>query len=468
MKRLRLRLTPPQTFVGASLGLIIALVVALSFVESSFYRQAIIDHEASIVFAMVRAMTLEQESENNLSSWDLRDYTASEAQAHLQHTFKALKNLPDEVLVKVFNPEQTIVWSDGPGLVGTKLTSNRQDLERAIRGEVRVVLNSADLGTRLAKGFKQPVVMEFYVPFTLKDLGPMSNAVSGVVSIYLYQKDVDRAIFQGTLLLTLITGLGGALLFASLYRLFYSVYHKQREAESQFAKLSTEHEHILRIEKLSALGQMVTEIAHQLNNPLVGVVNLAELAEHEAENPQRVRELLRDVRNAGEHCREFVQRMLQFNEVARSEPKPTEMNNLLRETITFFQQSMPGHPKVAFQGPDRPVTLDVDPVLIRHGIFNLIHNASLAEPKGTVTVSLAAEERAGVPGWQIAVSDCGAGIKPEVAAKLFTPFFTTRPKGTGLGLSVAQQIALEHGGSIHGENKPEGGARFVLWLPERR
>lgn len=206
----------------------------------------------------------------------------------------------------------------------------------------------------------------------------------------------------------------------------------------------------------------------QLNNPLVGVVNLAELAEVESDNPKRVRELLGEVRKAGEHCREFVKRMLQFNEVARAEPQLVEMNELVRETVVFFQQSMPGNPAVFVETPEHPCMLHVDPVLIRHALFNLIHNAVLAGSEGPVVVAHALDEREGVAGCRITVSYCGSGIKPEVAAKLFTPFFTTRPSGTGLGLSVAQHIVVMHGGSIRGENRPEGGARFIIWLPAAR
>ena len=68
-------------------------------------------------------------------------------------------------------------------------------------------------------------------------------------------------------------------------------------------------------------------------------------------------------------------------------------------------------------------------------------------------------------GCSIEVSDSGPGIAPEVKAKLFTPFFTTRPGGTGLGLSVVQHIAVRHRGHVHAENGSNGGARFTLWLP---
>ena len=112
--------------------------------------------------------------------------------------------------------------------------------------------------------------------------------------------------------------------------------------------------------------------------------------------------------------------------------------------------------------------MKVDPVLIRNALFNLIHNAAQADPIGPVVVSLALDERDGVPGCRLIVSDNGAGLTSDVTAKLFTPFFTTRPGGTGLGRSIAQNIAVQHGGSIHAENKPGGGARFIIWLPAKK
>ena len=91
------------------------------------------------------------------------------------------------------------------------------------------------------------------------------------------------------------------------------------------------------------MGQMVSEIAHQLNNPLVGVINLAELAEREIGNPARVKELLGQVRSAGEQCREYVQRVLQLSQLTRSERRPADINRLARDTVAFFQQSLGSH-----------------------------------------------------------------------------------------------------------------------------
>jgi signal transduction histidine kinase len=468
MNQMRLNMTPPRVFAVSSLLLIAATAAVTSFTQSSFFRQAIIDREAMIVRDVVSAVVLEEQLEQELSSSDLERYDEPAAQERLNHTFSALKNLSGVLRIKVFGPGETIVWSDQPHLIGTKLTSHKEDLARAMNGEVRAVFNPAERTFNDAEGLPHIPLIEFYVPLSIGKPGTPRYTDSGAVALYRSPQELNDTIHHGLLLLWLVTGLGGAILFVSLNRLFKSVYHRQREAESQFAKLSTEHERIMQIEKLSALGQMVSEIAHQLNNPLVGVVNLAELAQREADNPERVRELLGDVRRAGEECREFVQRMLQFNEASRFEPRPTDMNELTRETIVFLQQSMAGHPDVTLEIPDHPLMLNVDPVLMRHALFNLIHNAALSEPKGPVVVSLAHDDRKDVAGCRIAVSDRGSGIKPEVAAKLFTPFFTTRSGGTGLGLSVTQHIVAQHGGSIHAENNSGGGARFVIWLPASR
>lgn len=462
---MRLRLTPPQTFTFVSLLLIVLMVLGIGFSQSSFYGQAIIDRESVIIRDMVNAIVLEQEQEQQLNSSDLERYTEAAAQQRLEHSFSAIKKLSGVLLIKVFNSDKTIVWSTEQSLVGKNLSHHPEALDAALGGEARAVFNPGKRTFETAYTLPRLSLIEFYVPFTLTGLDGAGHSVNGALAIYRSPQELNRTIQHGLILLWLVTGIGGMILFGALYTLFRSVYSRQREAESQFAKLSTDHERLVQMEKLSAMGQMVSEIAHQLNNPLVGVVNLAQLAEREADDPQRIRELLGEIRQAGDHCRGFVQRMLRFNQVARFEPQTIEMKALVKETIAFVQQSMDSHPTVSLEAPDGEVMLEADPVLIRHALFNLIHNAAQAAPGEPVTVSLAAEQRGGVSGWRLAVADSGPGLTPAVAAKLFTPFFTTRAGGTGLGLSVAQHIALQHGGSIRAENKPGGGALFIIWLP---
>ena len=457
------RMTPPRTFVVISLALTILMVISTTLTQTNFYRQAIIDRESVILRDVVGAMV--QEQQGGFNSDDMERYPDQE---HFNRSFSALKLLSGVVRIKVFNQAGTIVWSDEPQLIGTiKPTRHEKDLARAMAGEVQAVFHSNEQTPDFADPLSGPVI-EFYIPFFLSGQSSGKGKASGVLALYRSPHELNDTIQHGMILLWLVTGLGGTILFFALNSLFRAVYFRQREAESQFAKLSTDHERLVQVEKLSAMGQMVSEIAHQLNNPLVGVVNLAELAEREADNPPQTKELLAEIRKAGDHCRDFVQRMLRFSHVAKSEPQQVEMKGLVRETITFFKQSVGGNPAVTFAAPDSEVWLQADPVLIRHALFNLIHNASLAKPGGTVVVSLALEPRQAVVGWRLAVADSGPGLMPEVGDKLFTPFFTTRKGGTGLGLSVAQHIVLQHGGSIHAENQSAGGALFIIWLPEKR
>jgi signal transduction histidine kinase len=464
--RVRFLVTPPHWFAIVSLLLIVVAAIVTSMTQSSFYRQAIIQREAAIIHDMVQALVSREQHERELTLEDLKHFEGPGAQARLEHAFGTLTNVLAEVRIKVFNRDGRIAWSDEPRLTGTSVTRNPGDLSRALNGEVRAVLDPVESLNNPLEGLPDhSSLIEVYTPFSMAGPPGSSLPVAGVVALYRYPMQLNETIHKGLILLWAVEGIGGLILFGALYQLFRSVYYAKREAESQFAKLSAEHARLMQIERLSALGQMVSEIAHQLNNPLVGVINLAELAEREIDKPARVRELLGEVRKAGSLCRDFVQRVLRLSKVNRSEPAPTDINALVKETIAFFQQSLGGRPSIAFQPLPGPRTINADPVLLRNALFNVIHNAALADSKGPVSVALQNEQRGGVPGCSIIVSDSGPGLTPEVASKLFVPFFTTRPGGTGLGLSISQHIAVQHGGMITAHNNPDRGARFVMWLP---
>ncbi|HSM26727.1 MAG TPA: ATP-binding protein [Thioalkalivibrio sp.] len=264
--------------------------------------------------------------------------------------------------------------------------------------------------------------------------------------------------------------LAGGMVFALLYAILGRIerdYRRQRELETEFIRLSTSHQRIVQMEKLSEVGRTISEIAHQINNPLVGVINMSQLAEREAEDPVRVRQLLRDIRQAGSDCHAFVQRMLAFTRLSRSIRQPTEVAALVRDTIALFEQTNQTHPEIVARLPDRPVTLDIDAVLIRHALFNLLSNAAEVSPPGARIV-VRMEEQAnpeGAAGWCLSVKDQGPGLAPETRHRIFEPFFTTRPNGTGLGLAVVHHVAMIHDGEIHAENNPGGGANLALWLP---
>lgn len=455
--------TPPRLFAAISLLTIIATVVGTGLIQTAFFRQSIIDREAAIIRDVVNALA----SEHGLSEAAMKDYAGAQAIRQLGDSFEPLTKLPGTERIRVFNRENVVVWTDDDsGLVGQKRTANLEHLTRAMDGDVQAVFNvlKQDVNGELPASTSESI--ECYVPIYMHEgVDDDAPAVIGVLALYRDPQDLNETIQEGLWLLWAVTGAAGLLLFVALYKAFDVAYRRQQTAESKFSKLTLEHERIVQIEKMSAMGELVGEIAHQLNNPLVGVINLTQLAERQTKNPERVSELLAEVRRAGTECRDIVQRILRINQSSRSTRQPTDIGELVQDTIAFCHHSIALKHSVAYPPPAQKHIADVDPVLIRQALFNLIHNAVLAAPDKQVHVALDAAERDSAKGILLSVTDGGAGFDRHTAAKLFKPFFTTRASGTGLGLSVAQHIAMKHGGVVLAENLAGGGARFSIWLP---
>lgn len=306
---------------------------------------------------------------------------------------------------------------------------------------------------------------------------PLTDISGREVGDFIVMQDVTGlrvSARNSMIMIATLSALVGGIVFAIVYAILGRVerdYRRQREIELQLSRVNTEHQKIVQIEKLSAMGLMVGEIAHQLNNPLAGVVNMAQLAGREIDDPERTRELLAEIGKAGKDCHAFVTRMLDFTKLSNFDRKPTDLNGLIKETVVLFQGSAGADSKVVSELPEDTLVLDVDPVLIRHALFNLLSNAGQANPPGgTITISLSAGERADGhdPGWRLLVGDEGPGLPADALDKIFTPFFTTRAEGTGLGLPVVQHVAILHEGEISAANAEGGGAQFALWLPDTR
>lgn len=454
--------TPPRMFAAMSLLMIIAMVVGTGLVQAPFFRQSIIDREAAIVGDMVNALA----SEHGLSAADMESYGQAQSKGRLDQSFDLLRRLPGTERIRVYNRNNVIVWSDDKSrLVGSRRTANLERLTRAMNGEVQAVFNRLKSDVNSEQPAATAKSIECYVPIFLRQPGNPAPSVIGVLALYRDPQDLNRTIRDGLVLLWTVTGAAGLVLYFALYKAFNLVYRRQKNAESKFSKLSMEHDRIVQIEKMSAMGELVGEIAHQLNNPLVGVINLTQLAERQVGNPERVSELLAEVRKAGTECRDIVQRILRINQSSRSAMQATDIGELVQDTIAFCHHSIALKHSVAYPAPTQKHMLSVDPVLIRQALFNLIHNAILAAPDKQVHVAVDSAERDGVNGLLLSVSDSGPGFSTDTAARLFKPFFTTRSNGTGLGLSVAQHIAMKHGGVVFAENLAAGGAKFSIWLP---
>ncbi len=217
-------------------------------------------------------------------------------------------------------------------------------------------------------------------------------------------------------------------------------------------------------EKMAAVGQLAGGVAHEINNPLGGILAFAQLMSRDADRTPEDRENLRLITDAALRAKRIVESLLHFSRLPREEKGPVDLAGVV-EAALFLLQSQLKSGRVEVVREYRPAMATANANQVQQIVVNLLVNAIQAmEGEGRVVVSTGPARTGHV---RLQIADTGPGIKPEVASRIFEPFFTTKPEGqgTGLGLPVCYQIAEEHGGSIRLEQAPERGACFVLELP---
>ena len=226
-------------------------------------------------------------------------------------------------------------------------------------------------------------------------------------------------------------------------------------------------EQLIQSEKMSAIGQLIAGVAHDLNNPLASVVGFSDFLA-EAGVPASLEEPLQVIRQEAERAATIVKNLLSFARTQEGERVRQPIQPLLDSTLVLLRNQLMTHKVEA--------TLDVEPGLpevevdanqIKQVFVNLINNACQAiasdAPSGRIWISAKRAQDV----IAVSVTDSGPGIPEDVAARVFEPFFTTKPEGegTGLGLSICQGILKEHGGRISLESRPGSGATFTVELP---
>jgi len=229
------------------------------------------------------------------------------------------------------------------------------------------------------------------------------------------------------------------------------------------------YQQLLQAEKMAALGQTISGVAHELNNPLATILSWAErLSERSLDETSRrgVGVMLGEAERAAR----IVRNLLTFARKRQSTRSMIDVNHVVRETITLraYGQHLTNVDVVMALATGLP-TVFADSHQIQQVLLNLVINAEqamlAANGRGSLVLRTWHDvERNSVV---LQVSDDGPGVPVDVKNKIFDPFFTTKEtgKGTGLGLTVAYAIVQEHGGSIRVESPPTGGASFTVELP---
>jgi PAS domain S-box-containing protein len=244
-------------------------------------------------------------------------------------------------------------------------------------------------------------------------------------------------------------------------------FHDMRDTLRMKRELEKTQLQLLQAEKMASLGKLAAGVAHQLNNPLGGVVLFTKLVLEDYDLPPGVREDLGRVLNDAERCRETVKELLEFTRQTRHLMRPHDVNQAISRTL-FLLKSQSLFQDIAIDtefDPQLP-TVHSDIQQMNHLFMNIILNAAQAmSGRGRLTIRTARDPESGCA--RIEIADTGPGIPPDVLPHIFEPFFTTKDEGqgTGLGLSLVYGIVENHGGRIKAFSEPGQGARFVIELP---
>jgi two-component system NtrC family sensor kinase len=230
-------------------------------------------------------------------------------------------------------------------------------------------------------------------------------------------------------------------------------------------RLKTTQEQLLQSEKLAAMGRLTSQIAHELNNPLYGIMNTLELMKSEISPSNNRRKILDMALSETVRLSELLRKMLTFSKPDQKEKQPVEINTILDEILLLhekqFRENNIDISMALSQGLD---SVYASKNQLRQVFLNIFKNAGDAMPDGgTLSVETNAEDGEIV----IEISDNGVGIKKENISKIFDAFFTTKSsvKGVGLGLSVCYGFIIEHGGDIKVDSKEGIGTNFIITLP---
>jgi signal transduction histidine kinase len=241
-----------------------------------------------------------------------------------------------------------------------------------------------------------------------------------------------------------------------------------RELSARESQLNEKNAQLIQSEKLSALGELSAGLAHEVKNPMVGIVGFAQLGQ-ESTTLDEARECFGLIETNAERANGILQNLLEFARPQKVEMAPLELNSVVQGALRLVSHQLQiGGVKIETRlGEGLPAILGNGNQL-RQVLINLMMNAGQAmesSPKKMLTVTSEAHAEGGVV---ISVQDTGAGMTDEVRGKLFRPFFTTKPlgKGTGLGLSVSNSIIAHHRGEIRVDSAVGQGTTFVIRLPK--
>lgn len=432
-----------------SLITIIATSSISATILSRFFAERILYHDALVTQQFIQTATESVKSHNSSA-----EFSVLSDEKWLEDYLTRITNLPDMPLIKIYSPEQKIIWSTDSSLIGEQFTDNLQ-LIKALSGEMVYAaeeiheLNSENDKTDLAYFSKElDQVIEVYVPLW----NSSHTATIGVVEVYRVPTLINQTTKAGTLLIWFALLMSGLFLYVVLFSLIRranNVMNKQRQA-------------IAETEAMATIGEMTSAMAHGIRNPLASIRSSAELLQL---NPELAPSMTENIIQATDKLDNWTEEFIQFAETEHKlNTQLICFDMLLSECIDLISHQ-PGTERIEFvQLPfETYAPIIGDSPLLRQLMNSVLNNAVEAMPDGgMLTVSVEKEDEIHL---KLIIRDTGTGIPKEQLRHVFKPFITSKKHALGLGLMLARRIADHHNGHIHISSTETVGTTVSITLP---
>ncbi len=245
----------------------------------------------------------------------------------------------------------------------------------------------------------------------------------------------------------------------------------EARVEQKRSELAGAREEMSRVERMASIGKLAAVVAHEINNPLAGILTYAKLLKKRASKEPAINtenmEMLDLIESESRRCGEIVRNLMTFGRPSTMNYEPADLNSVIHRCVRLVNHQLELK-NIELQlnlAPDL-VAIRCDPAQIEQVLLALVMNAIDAMPNGG-TLTLGTRKAPSGTGVQVEVRDDGIGMPPEVLQNMFEPFFTTkeRGRGLGLGLAISRQIVERHQGRIEVKSEPGRGTVFTITLP---